>query len=188
MAIKLPEKRPTTETERLILRPFEMSDAARVQALAGDADVASTTLRIPHPYEDGLAELWIESHPDKIAEGEIIFALVLKTDATLIGAMGLVVNRDHENAELGYWIGKPYWNHGYATEAARAAVAYAFSVVRLRRVFAHHFSRNVASGRVMKKIGMKHEGRQRQHVKKWGKFEDVELYGIIRDDVRRSTA
>ena len=117
-----------------------------------------------------------------------IFAIVLKDDATLVGAMGLIVNRDHENAELGYWIGKPYWNQGYATEAAQAVVDYAFTALRLRRVFAHHFSRNVASGRVLKKIGMHHEGRLRQHVKKWDRFEDLDTYGIVRADRRRPSA
>jgi ribosomal-protein-alanine N-acetyltransferase len=157
-----------------------LSDAARVQTLAGDADIASTTLHVPHPYSDGVAEQWIESHPEKFKTGEIIFAIVLKPDSILIGAIGLVTNADHENAELGYWIGKPYWNHGYGTEAAHAVVDYAFGTLRLRRVFAQHFTRNVASGHVLKKVGMKHEGRQRQHVKKWGRFEDVEIYGILR--------
>jgi RimJ/RimL family protein N-acetyltransferase len=185
LAIKLPETRPTLDTDRLILRPFALSDAARVQALAGDVDVASTTLHVPHPYEDGMAELWIENHPEKLTRGEIIFAVTLRTDFALIGAVGLATNMDHENAELGYWIGKPYWNHGYGTEAARAVLDFAFATLRLRRVFAHHFSRNVASGRVLKKIGMTHEGRQRQHVKKWGRFEDIEIYGIVRGDSRR---
>jgi [ribosomal protein S5]-alanine N-acetyltransferase len=83
-------------------------------------------------------------------------------------------------AELGYWIGKPYWGHGYCTEAAQAVLRYAFSDLAPVRVHASHFTRNPASGRVMQKIGMRHEGCRRQHVKKWDKTEDLEVYGILK--------
>ncbi len=85
-------------------------------------------------------------------------------------------------AELGYWIGEPFWNHGYCTEAARAFLDYAFGAVGLVRVHASHFSRNPASGRVMRKIGMKYEGCRRCHAKKWDKLEDLDLYGILKEE------
>ena len=78
---------------------------------------------------------------------------------------------------MGYWIGKPYWNQGFGTEAALAILRYAFEQLGLNRVYAAHFRRNPASGRIMQKIGMTYEGRLRQHVKKWGDFEDMEYYG-----------
>jgi [ribosomal protein S5]-alanine N-acetyltransferase len=179
--------RPTRETERLILRPFTLDDAPRVQTLAGDGDIASTTLNIPHPYEDGMAEQWIGGHQEKFEKGtETVFALTLRSDGLLIGAMGLVINSPDENAELGYWIGKPYWNNGYATEAAKAVLDYAFNQLNLHRVHARHLKRNPTSGRVMQKIGLKHEGCQRQHTKKWDVFEDIECYGILRADFAAS--
>jgi len=175
------KKRPTLKTERLVLRPFELSDAPRVQLLAGDRDVAAMTLLIPHPYEDGIAEAWIGSHQEHFENGqEIVFAITRKASAELIGAIGLVPNPHHDLAGLGYWLGKPYWNEGYCTEAARAVLHYAFTELRLNRVQAHHFSHNPASGRVMQKVGMRHEGTLRQHVKKWGEFYDNETYGILR--------
>ena len=91
-------------------------------------------------------------------------------------------------AELGYWIGKPYWGQGYCTEAARATLDFGFEQLGLNRIFAHHFARNPASGRVMQKIGMTREGRLRQHVKKWDAFEDLELYGILKDHWAARTA
>jgi RimJ/RimL family protein N-acetyltransferase len=182
-----PALRPALETERLILRPFTLADAPRVQELAGDKAVASTTLLIPHPYEDGMAEEWIGGHQDKFEKNtETVFAITLKSEGLLIGAMSLHMNPHRENAELGYWIGKPYWNKGYATEAARAVLDYAFTTVRLHRVHASHLTRNPASGRVMRKIGMKHEGCRRQHVKKWDVFEDIEVYGVLRADFAAS--
>jgi len=181
------KKRPTLETQRLILRPFELSDAPRVQLLAGDRAVAATTKTIPHPYEDGVAEKWIGSHQERFDDRkEAVLAITLKARGELIGAMGLTLNLEQERAELGYWIGKPYWNRGYCTEAASAVLRYAFTDLRLNRLHAHHFSINPASGRVMQKIGMRHEGHLRQHVKKWGEFLDVETYGILHSEFVRS--
>ena len=86
--------------------------------------------------------------------------------------MGLGISRAHGKGELGYWIAKDDWNRGYATEAARAVVRYAFDELGLRRVHAGHLVRNPASGRVMEKIGMRREGVWRQHILKWGEPED----------------
>jgi RimJ/RimL family protein N-acetyltransferase len=89
--------------------------------------------------------------------------------------------RDHQ-AELGYWIGKPYWNAGLCTEAGRVILRYAFSELCLMRVHAVHLTRNPASGRVLQKLGMRHEGCRRGHVMKWGRLEDIELYGLLREE------
>jgi len=174
---------PTLATDRLLLRPFTLADAQEVQRLAGDRDVASTTLRIPYPYKDGMAEEWIGSHTDKCAKGEgVSLAVTLRDAGTLVGAVGLEICKDHLRAELGYWIGKPYWGKGFATEAARALVGYGFEVLGLNRIHAQHLVRNPASGRVMIKIGMRHEGTLRHHTKKWDVFEDVEFYGLLKCD------
>ncbi len=174
---------PVLETERLFLRPFLPTDASTVQRLAGDEAIAATTLNIPHPYEDGMAEEWIGSHQERYDKGEaVIFAITLREERTLIGAIGLEINREHERAVLGYWIGQPYWNQGYCTEAAKAVVQFGFDQYQLHRIHASHFSSNKASGRVMEKIGMLHEGKLRRHIKKWGRYEDLEIYGILREE------
>lgn len=180
------EEYPTIQTERLLLRPFSKVDALAVQRLAGEKDVASTTLNIPHPYPDGLAEQWIATHREGSERGEsLAFAIVRRADDVLIGTMSLQINRRHARAELAYWVGKPYWNSGYCTEAARAIVRYGFETLGLERVFARHLTRNPASGRVMQKVGMVYEGRLRKHVRKWGQFEDLELYGMLREEHAR---
>ena len=174
---------PTFETERLILRPFRLDDAPELQRLIGDRDIAATTLNIPHPYENGMAEEWIGKHQERFDKGEgVSFAITHREEGFFIGGMGLHINKEHENAELGYWVGKPYWNKGYCTEAAQAVVRYGFEVLGLNRIHVAHMRRNPASGKVMQKIGMKHEGCSRQHIKKWGKFEDIESYGILRGE------
>ncbi len=174
---------PVVHTERLTLRPFTIADAPQVQHLAGERDIASTTLIIPHPYEDGMAEAWIGTHQADFAAGRsVILAITSRTEGTLMGSVGLIREPEHNRAELGYWIGKPFWNRGYASEAAKAMLDYAFGTLKLHRVYAYHYSRNPASGRVLQKIGMIHEGRLRQHTLKWGVFEDDDLYGILRSD------
>jgi len=176
-------QRPTLYTDRLILRPFALADAPDVQRLAGDRDVASTTLRIPHPYEDGAAERWIAGHQEKFDRGELVnFAITVRPAGQLIGCISLTIEREHRAAELGYWIGKPWWGQGYATEAAKAVVQYGFEVLGLNRIYAHHFTRNPSSGRIMQKLGMSYEGRHRQAVLKWGRFEDIETYAILKND------
>jgi RimJ/RimL family protein N-acetyltransferase len=97
-----------------------------------------------------------------------------------VGAIGLRVEAEHERAEVGYWIGVSYWGQGYATEAARAAVDFAFRHFGVNRVFAFHFTTNPASGRVLQKIGMRREGTRRQHTLKWGEFLDSDLYAALR--------
>ena len=175
---------PELRTDRLLLRPFTLADAPIVQRLAGERDIASTTLNIPHPYEDRLAEEWISTHQSRFDAGEsVVFAIVLREDGALIGAISLVhISQRHENAGLGYWIGKPYWSNGYCTEAARRVLRYGFGALGLNRVYASHLSRNPASGRVMEKIGMTYEGCQRQHSKRWGVFEDLKMYAILKSE------
>ncbi len=87
---------------------------------------------------------------------------------------------DHQHAELGYWIGVSYWGNGYATEAAREMVRYGFQDLKLHRIFASHFKHNPASGRILVKLGMRYEGCQHEHYRKWDQFVDSELYGILR--------
>jgi RimJ/RimL family protein N-acetyltransferase len=179
-------QQPTLQTTRLILRPFELSDADEVQRLAGDRAIADTTLNIPHPYEDGMAEEWISTHLPRYEAGELAnFAVVLREGNALIGAIGLMIAARFDRAELGYWIGKPYWSNGYCTEAGQAVLHYGFETLRLNRIHSSHLTRNPASGRVMQKLGMAHEGTARQHSKKWDVLEDLELYGILKADWKR---
>ena len=181
------QERPTLSTARLVLRPLTMADAPDVQRLAGEREVASTTLRIPHPYEPGMAEQWISTHQERYERGELVnFAIIRRTDNTLIGYIGLHINPHHAHAELGYWLGIPFWSQGYCTEAARAVVQYGFEVLRLHRIHAAHMTRNPASGRIMQKIGMAYEGCLRQHVQKWSVFEDLATYGILQSEYAAS--
>jgi|SRR5438270_5251431 len=173
-------------TERLLLRSFTTADAPELHELINAREVALNTLRIPFPYPEGEAERWISTHGEK--QNDRVFALTLRKEKTLIGCVGLHVKPEHDHAELGYWIGVPYWGAGYATEAARAVMQFGFETLSLNRIFASHFSRNPASGRVLQKIGMRYEGTLRRHLKKWDEYIDLECYGVLRSEFQSFSA
>jgi RimJ/RimL family protein N-acetyltransferase len=180
----MPEQ-PTLRTDRLVLRPFSMADAAAVHEIVSDREIAYNTAHIPHPYPEGMAAEWIERTMARWETGEnAVFAATTPDGGRLVGAVGLEIEPPHRRAELGYWVARPYWNGGYATEASRAVVEFGFRALGLHRVQAHHYCRNPASGRVMQKLGMTFEGRLRKHVLKWGVFEDIDIYGILSDELR----
>lgn len=181
--------RPILTTERLVLRPFTAADADAVTAIVSDREIAANTLSIPHPYERPMAERWLATQEDAFMRGEsVTFAVTVRDDGALVGCIGLMIERDHRRAEMGYWMARDRWSQGYGTEASSAVLRHAFEQLGLHRVFAHHLTRNPASGRIMQKIGMRHEGTLRGHVLKWGVHEDLELYGIVREDYERMGA
>ena len=174
-------QRPTLQTDRLILRPFTLEDAPEVQRLAGDRAVAASLGDMPHPYEDGVAEEWISAHPQLFDEGKAAqFAIIRRDDNELLGTVSLTIAAQASQAELGYWLGVPYWGNGYCTEAAAEVLRYGFEALELNRIHACHFGSNPASGRVMQKLGMTYEGCRRDHFCKWGVFHDSVDYAILR--------
>ncbi len=163
----------------VVLRHFQPADALRVQQLAGDRAVSDTTALVPHPYRDGMAETWIATHEDERAAGrQFTFAVARARDELLVGAIALrPVANEHEN--VGYWIGREFWGHGYATAAAQAMVALAFSCLDCQQITASHLARNPASGRVMEKCGLvliRHETRDHR-----GRPEAFCVRGVTRD-------
>ncbi|MDX1396173.1 MAG: GNAT family N-acetyltransferase [Gemmatimonadota bacterium] len=169
---------PTLTTDRLLLRPYRDDDADAVQRLAGAEEVARGTLTIPHPYPDGMAAHWIATHEELWSGTEALILAMDSPDDGLVGSIGLMFEMDHNRAELGYWVGVPHWGRGYATEAGRGLLAYGFEHLKLRRVYAQHFAWNVGSGRVLQKLGMRHEGTLRAHHERFGQ-QDSHLYGIL---------
>jgi ribosomal-protein-alanine N-acetyltransferase len=172
---------PTIETDRLLLRAFNLSDSKEVQRLAGDKKVAEVTATIPHPYPDGVAEEWIKNHQADYSEGtNVCWAIELKADRKLIGCVALGISKKHKKAEIGYWIGVDYWNKGFCSEAAKEAVNYAFTNLSLNKITSRHLSVNPASGKVMQKIGMVQEGCLAQDFSRDGEFLDMIIYGLLK--------
>lgn len=183
------KKQPIIKTKRLTLRPFLIEDGDQVQRLAGSKDIAYTTQYIPHPYPDGYAQAWIATlEPNFEQHLQAIWAIVLSESNTLIGSIGLDFFHDHNNASMGYWVGKEYWNNNYATEAAKGVIAFGFKVLELHRIQAKHLVRNPSSGRVLTKAGMQYEGTERESTLLRGDFETLSNYAILRKDYMQACA
>src|SRR5262245_13325144 len=140
-------------TERLVLRPFRRTDAAEFARLAGDWAVAAKTSDIPYPFSATQAVGWL-----KPVRGEVRFAI--ERDGQLVGGVGFY-RRPTGAAELGFWLGRPWWGQGFATEAARAVVRQGFADRRLPGFCSAHFIDNPASARVLVKLGFEPSGRGR---------------------------
>jgi ribosomal-protein-alanine N-acetyltransferase len=169
-------------TERLRLRAPLPADAAAIVRYAGDERVARTTLDIPHPYSDAAAAEFIRSTARWWDEGEgATWSITTRGDGAVLGCIGLTFVREHRRAELGYWIGHDHWGRGYATEAARAVVEWAFAN-GWERITAGHFAGNEASGRVLEKAGFQREGLLRSHYVRFGDPKDLVFYARLRDD------
>jgi RimJ/RimL family protein N-acetyltransferase len=170
------------ETPRLLLREWAESDIPELVPLIGAREVAEMTLRIPYPYQEEHARKFVASSP---RQNELRLAIRLRGAGTLVGGIGLHPQIEHQRAELGYWIGVPFWGNGYATEAAREVVRYGFESLKLNRIFGGCFGENAASRAILLKLGMQYEGCARQSVVKWGKPADVHIYAILRDEHTR---
>lgn len=177
---KLAPEQAVLRTGRLVLRPLTLADAPIVERLAGEKDIASTTRLIPHPYPPGMAEQWIATLPELYQKAEMVNWGIALDGGPLLGTIRLTLNQIDNHAEVGYWVGKPFWNNGYCTEAARAVVAYGFDVLGLERIYANYMARNPASGRVLAKLGMQQEGYLRRHRRKFGRYEDLIVCGITK--------
>ena len=147
---------PVLETERLRLRPFMLDDDAAVFALAADPEVARF-VRFEAHRDIAETRAFLELAQQHYRRGDpFAWAIVRREDDRLIGSCGFVSQAgERRSAEIGYWLGQPYWGKGYAVEAARALVRFGFEQMGLERVEAKCFIENSAGQRVIEKLGMK---------------------------------
>lgn len=177
---------PTIETDRLILRQPTSLDIPVIVRLANDPDIADGTLNMPHPYLEKNAIFWINMSYQGFDTGEqFIFAVELKETRSFIGGTGFTINKRFNRAEIGYWIGKQYWNKGYCTESLSAILKFGFNDLKLNKFIATHFPHNPSSGKVMQKCGMIKEGELVQHVKKDDGYLDMIQYRLTRNEFEK---
>lgn len=175
---------PILETERLVLRPLASTDAILIQKLASDRQIADTTISIPHPYPNNEAEKYILKQIAAQKKGFAApFAIASKLKSESIGVIEIRdIDREHSLAELSFWLAVTAWGKGYMSEVLPPILRFGFETLSLNRIHAYHMVRNPASGRVLERHGFKLEGLLRQRVRKWGKFEDVRLLSILRQE------
>jgi RimJ/RimL family protein N-acetyltransferase len=187
---------PRLYTPRLCLRGFTVADAGRVEELAGNALVIQA-FRSPNPYAHGATAILIAEHEENAAAGRSWeFAVTLtgtrtpgrEEDVTdtghLIGTLRVALREEERGrcGDLGYWIGAPYWNKGFATEAAYAVMKFAFGQLECVRIRGRHFANNPASGRILQKLGMTRESALDDVQERDGAFLDVVGYSLLREE------
>ncbi len=173
---------PRIETDRLILRPLKMSDAGDMYAYARDPEVSRYVLWDAH------RSIWETRRFLHFARNQYrkgfpaSFAVEWRESGRMIGTIGFMwVNPDYKSAEVGYSLSREYWNRGIMTEALSAILRFGFEVLKLNRIEAQYDIENPASGKVMLHCGMQYEGTLRQRILNKGKFVDVAIYAILKN-------
>ena len=176
---------PDIETERLLLRRMTMKDAQDIFEYSRDPEVARHVLwtaqkhiseakdyirYMTKRYRDDLPSSW---------------GIIEKASGKLVGTIGyMALSEENASVEVGYSLARWLWGKGLTTEALRAVIDYTFDAMDINRIEAQHELTNPSSGRVMEKCGMKKEGVLRQRLYNKGRFVDVALYSILREDKR----
>lgn len=172
---------PILDAGHLYLRPFSIDDAALVTQYCSHKDFSRNTINIPPNYTIDKAVQWLSALPkDFILGKSAVFAIVERAGDLLVGAIGLHFHTEHNRAEMGYWVGNPFWGKGYCTGAANAIIRYGFDQLKLNRIYATHMTHNPGSGKVMQKVGMAYEGCMKEHLFKDDFYVDIACYGITR--------
>lgn len=174
---------PILKSERLILRQCCLSDVDKFYELASNSELTKT---IPWDYHKSKEETLslVTSMQERYRMGKCYTWAI--ADISTNDFMGLIsvvgVNTKNMQGVIGYWIGVPYWNKGYMTEAVKMVLEFCITILKLNRVRAEHYVINPASGRVMEKAGMKYEGLFRQSCFAKGIYQDCKIYAILRSD------
>lgn len=174
---------PVIETERLILRKLTMRDASDMFRYCQDKEVARHVLWEAHT---SILETraYIRYNLYQYRSGEpASWGIVLRETNRVVGTIGYMsYNADNSTVEIGYSLAREQWGKGLMTEALLAVIGETFRTLKVHRIEAMHFTDNPASGRVMEKCGLIHEGHMRERICCKGVFRDVEMWGILRKD------
>ena len=170
--------------KRVFLRKITPKDAQSIYDNVKDKEIARYTENIPYPYPKTDTIKFIKRSDDKIKKGKgYTFGITLKEDDQVLGIVSLnSIDHKNKSAELGYWLGKKYWGKGIISEAVRLILGFAFKNLKLHRVHAGVFEKNIASKRVLEKSGFKFEGLLREAVFKHGRWYNKLAFGILRKE------
>ncbi len=170
------------EAEHVRLRALALTDRADILRYAGAKAIADGTF-VPHPYPPEAAAEFIqktlEARDNKTG---FTFSIRDRESDRFVGCMGIHPVLEHGRADVGYWVGLPFWGRGYASAALRRLIQFGFDALELNRIEAGHFVDNPASGRVMQKAGMRFEGLRRGYMRHREIYRDARWYVILRAD------
>ena len=136
---------------------------------------------LPYPYTENDAEDFIRAMLS--ADKDSTFAFAITLDDKVIGSIGVFrqENIHSRTAEMGYYIGEPYWGNGYMTNAIKQVCEYVFENTDIIRIFAEPFAHNTASCRALEKAGFQYEGTLKSNAVKCGNIVDMKMYALVRE-------
>jgi ribosomal-protein-alanine N-acetyltransferase len=184
---------PELNTERLKLRKIKLSDADSLLKYMNNKKISENILNIPYPYteESVIARMNFILQGFKNKE-RYVFSITLKdpesipvaigTGAELIGQIGLHLVEGHDRAEIGYWVGEPFWGKGIATEACAAILKFGFEILKLNKIYATHFTENPSSGKVLINNKMIKEAELKDQYKSNGVYKSVDQYRLTKQE------
>jgi RimJ/RimL family protein N-acetyltransferase len=172
---------------RVYLKSLSPGDAEAIATLANDYDIAYNIAewgKFPHPYTVPDALYFIDDARRNLMDGVAVhFGIRLASNSELIGVTGISkIEQRNKKAEVGYWIGKPFWKKGYATEAVSMLISYGFDELGLNKIHAVTFGFNKASAHLLEGIGFKKEGTIKENVMHKNGMEDDLLYGLLKSE------
>ena len=179
------------ETQRLWLRWPKLNDASAIASALADRRIADMTSRIPHPYPDGQAQEFIFSTRESNHDGKALGLVITPKPKpnSVIGAISLMaVNTDPRRLTLGYWITASQWEKGFASEAALSMIQTGFSLSKAEAIDATVKPENIASKRILAKIGFQEIGRESRFMPARQREEVVDCYRLTRVDWRNGGA
>ena len=174
------------KTERLTLRPLRADDAEAMHRLVNDWEVTRTLAEIPYPYRRELADEWIASTAAQMAEGAAYHLAITGHEGeqeTLVGVIGLRVDPARRTGRLGYWVGRAFWRHGVATEAAKRMASWGFANLPLDLITAEVTEGNDASCSVLRRVGFREVGSGVRESVTTRDAHTVTVFEATRDDI-----
>jgi RimJ/RimL family protein N-acetyltransferase len=180
------KKAPLLESGRLFMRPMCAGDLSFIHENMNDKRISYNLSYTPHPYTVEMAENWMKNIDYGMSHANCCYwAVCEKETKAPIGSMGISIFKEQEGAEMHYWINADHWNRGYCTESSKRMIVHVFDILNAHRLAITHRENNLPSKKVIEKCGFVYEGMQRDGLKRFGKFENVICYSMLRDDYKK---
>lgn len=175
-------KFPELCTAPLRLRCIQLKDTFRLLEYCNDHEVSNNLVSLPSPYLEEDAISWMNSiHKGFKTNQQYVFVIANEQSDEMIGAIGLHLENPQQHAEIGFWIGKPHRNKGYASKVIRIVLKFGFEELQLTKIYAVHFTDNKASNRVLIKNGLREEAELKDHYARENGTRDVIQCAIFKE-------
>ena len=174
----------TINIDNFYIRPLHKSDADSIVKYINDAQIHRNTTNIPYPYSEKDAKTFLTDSPKHWSAGSAYrFGIVINHE--VVGCCSLEkINQKDCNAELGYWLGRPFWGQGIMSRVTKAVVAFGFNQLKLHKIIVKHQETNKSSQRIIEKLGFMYEGTERESHLRDGKWCNCRCYSLLESEFK----